>query len=273
MHKEVKSAADNGDIKKLRYIFVDSLDVDPTFVNYLDDLNYAKNVPEFFEKNQTLTPFRNDSSSWDVDYWIALKRDLQKNFSSERLEFMKKVAPLVHTEKYQRILAEREKKTQDRDMDKNATASIHTETLSGAAIHVQQSNVDYKKQESNKAAEREETHNGIDRGCLDNNGKVKHNKYVTNGAPVDEDTEYQNQKRREAAEQERLQREIKASNQAYAEQKRKEASELERPQREVRENNIKIEGYNQTAKKILGIVIVAALIVIILLIVFHIPQN
>ena len=37
MHKQVKEFLGKGDIRGLRYVFLDSLDVDPTFEDYQDD--------------------------------------------------------------------------------------------------------------------------------------------------------------------------------------------------------------------------------------------
>ena len=42
MKKEVKELIDNRDINRLKYIFVDALDVDPTFDNYIEMFNYCK---------------------------------------------------------------------------------------------------------------------------------------------------------------------------------------------------------------------------------------
>ena len=51
---EVKKCADRGDIKGLRYIFVDCLDVDPTFEKYKDDYEHCKKIPGMFEAYQEL---------------------------------------------------------------------------------------------------------------------------------------------------------------------------------------------------------------------------
>lgn len=107
MHSAVKKFADNGDLQRLKYVFVDCLDVDPTFEKYKEDFEYVKNVPGLIETNIELTPFRTNQNSWDEDYWIALKKDLAKNFSVERLEHMKAVAKVVHADKLKRILDER----------------------------------------------------------------------------------------------------------------------------------------------------------------------
>ena len=51
----VKKCAESGDIKGLHYIFVDCLDVDPTFEKYKSDYDYCKNISGFLEPYQELT--------------------------------------------------------------------------------------------------------------------------------------------------------------------------------------------------------------------------
>ena len=107
MHQEVKKSADAGDIKDLKYIFVDSLDVDPTFEEYLDDYNYCAEK-KLFERHKDLTPFADRQADWNDDYWEKIKRDLLKNFSRERLDHMRKVALVVNAEKVARLQKERQ---------------------------------------------------------------------------------------------------------------------------------------------------------------------
>ena len=42
MDIRIKNYADARDLKELKYIFVDALDVDPTFVRYEEEYNYCK---------------------------------------------------------------------------------------------------------------------------------------------------------------------------------------------------------------------------------------
>ena len=56
MFAEVKKCADNHDIKGLHYIFVDSLDVDPTFDKYREDYTYCKEIVGFFDNHVEMTP-------------------------------------------------------------------------------------------------------------------------------------------------------------------------------------------------------------------------
>ena len=107
MNTEIKKYADSGDIKSLKYIFVDSLDVDPTFARYEEEYNYCKSVPGLLEDHIELTPFRANKADWDEAYWTSLKMDLIKNFSDRRMSHMREVAKVFLADKMQRILAER----------------------------------------------------------------------------------------------------------------------------------------------------------------------
>jgi len=57
MDNKIKQLADSGKIKELKYIFVDSLDVDPTFLQYEEDYNYCRRI---LEPHQELTPLTDD---------------------------------------------------------------------------------------------------------------------------------------------------------------------------------------------------------------------
>lgn len=107
MHEEVKQYADSGDVKNLKYIFVDCLDVDPTFEKYREDYEYCKRGG-LFESHKDLTALSDNKADWDENYWQKLKNDLLKNFSGERLEHMVKVAKVVNAEKYARLQRERQ---------------------------------------------------------------------------------------------------------------------------------------------------------------------
>lgn len=95
------------DIKGLRYIFIDSLDVDPTFEKYEQDYNYCKGLSGFFEEYTEITILKQNPSDWNASYWDQLKRDLVKNFSQIRFEHMIKVAKVVYSEKIERLVSER----------------------------------------------------------------------------------------------------------------------------------------------------------------------
>ncbi len=108
MLAEVKKCADSNDIKGLHYIFVDCLDVDPTFEKYAEDFEYCKNINGFLVTHTNLTPIRN-RIGWDRAYWEQLKLDLMKNFSEERFSHMREVAEYIYADKIKRLKEERAK--------------------------------------------------------------------------------------------------------------------------------------------------------------------
>ena len=107
MDIQIKKYADARDLKSLKYIFVDALDVDPTFVRYEEEYSYCKAIPGLLEPHMELTPFVQDKTRWNESYWTSLKTDLVKNFSDRRMMHMREVAQVFLAEKMQRILAER----------------------------------------------------------------------------------------------------------------------------------------------------------------------
>lgn len=108
MNKKIKEYADKNEIKSLKYIFADALDVDPTFANYEEEYNYCK-AKGLLETHIDLTPFRSDATHWDAEYWTMLKMDLKSNFSDARMTHMREVAQVYLAEKVSRLLEEREK--------------------------------------------------------------------------------------------------------------------------------------------------------------------
>lgn len=102
MHDSVKKAADANDIKSLKYIFVDALDVDPTFEYYQEDYDYVK-TKGLFEPHRELSGLNDNTSTWNMDYWKKIKLDLPKNFSEKRLMHMREVAKVVYAEKIRRF--------------------------------------------------------------------------------------------------------------------------------------------------------------------------
>jgi len=107
MHTEVKKCVADNDIKGLRYIFADALDVDPTFEKYKEDYAYCKTINGFFEPFIECTRLSFDKNQWNRKYWNQLKMDILKNFSEKRYEHMIQVAQIVYAEKIQRLQKER----------------------------------------------------------------------------------------------------------------------------------------------------------------------
>lgn len=113
MDDMIKASADSNDLITLKYIFVDALEADPTFVRYEEEYSYCKSIPDLLEPHQELMPFSQDPVDWNEEYWTGLKMDLLRNFSDCRMMHMKDVAQVFLSEKVARILKERA----DADMD------------------------------------------------------------------------------------------------------------------------------------------------------------
>ena len=105
VHDIVKTCVEEHDIKRLKYIFVDCLDVDPMFTEYRDDYEYCINAPGLglVEAHIELTPLREDKSAWDLPYWNSIKRDLIKNFSQKRFQHMREVSKVVNASEIKKI--------------------------------------------------------------------------------------------------------------------------------------------------------------------------
>lgn len=111
MDSTIKRYADSGEIEHLRYIFLDSLDIDPTFESYKEDFDYCmKKNPGLFEEHKELSPFKSNPSEWNDSYWITIKKDLKKNYSLERFKHMMDVAKVVYDDKVKRIELERKER-------------------------------------------------------------------------------------------------------------------------------------------------------------------
>lgn len=239
MHSDVKKYADLGDIKRLKYIFLDSLDVDPTFEDYEEDYEYASKVPGLVEPYEELTPLIDNQSQWNENYWITIKRDLLKNFSIKRFEHMKKVARVIHADKLERIEKERV----------------------------------YQKIKEREACERERLLREIEENNL------KATRRAVNTESIEKEvTDYQKTKEREARERERLLREIEESNMKAAGQEvrtesinnginnyqRTNSQETQKRSKSARTP----EGSDMELKKIVGIAVAVVVVgaVIILLV-------
>lgn len=132
----VQKCRDAGDIRGLRYIFLDSLDVDPTFEKYKDDYAACKKIEGMFEPYVELTALSTSRSEWDMDYWVKLKYDQKQNFSEKRFEHMIEVAKFVNAEKVERLKAERAAK-QSR-IDEQITQITPRESVSNVKMQKSQ---------------------------------------------------------------------------------------------------------------------------------------
>ena len=167
MHAETKKCADSGDIKALRYIFVDCLDVDPTFEKYKEDYEYCKNVPGLFDAYQEMNGLISDEALWDKKYWEQLKVDLMKNFSRKRFEHMIKVAKVVYSEKVARLIKERSIGTSNIQREnkrvvapkvnvKSSESSISEEDMVKIEKKKKECEANYKRDEEKIRKDREE---------------------------------------------------------------------------------------------------------------------
>ena len=131
MNQQIKKYVDAGDIKSLKYIFVDALDVDPTFERYKEEYDYCKSLG-LLEPHIEMTAFQSDENQWNEEYWTSLKMDLMQNFSDERMAHMREVAKVFLSEKMEKILAERKEKTAGK------TDSISPSTLKATSTSEKQ---------------------------------------------------------------------------------------------------------------------------------------
>lgn len=146
MLSEVKKCANNNDIKGLRYIFVDCLDVDPTFEKYSEDYEYCKSIRGFLEPYKELTPLHAQRSNWNKNYYNQLKLDLMKNFSEKRFEHMVEVAKVIYADKIARLQQERKRKN----------TTISNQDINNSPIHATSSNNNSNKANVKISVENEE---------------------------------------------------------------------------------------------------------------------
>ena len=133
----IKKCIDEGDIKGLRYIFLDSLDIDPTFEKYKDDYAVCKKLDGLFEPYTELTPLFVNHAEWDMDYWGKLKYDLKHNFSEKRFEHMIEVAKVIYSEKIERLLAERSAKESINEKNSKVKESLQSTQQQSQSVKTQ----------------------------------------------------------------------------------------------------------------------------------------
>lgn len=107
MLKEINRCIENNDMIGLRYIFLDCLDVDPTFEKYKEGYDKVKTIDGFFENYVELHPLVDEKEKWNEDYWIQLKNDLRENFSEKRFMHMRKVAKVYFSDKISKLERQR----------------------------------------------------------------------------------------------------------------------------------------------------------------------
>ena len=103
-----------GGIKRMRYLFRESTDIDPTFEEYKKVFQLAKQHG-FVEEHEERTPFKSEAelktmnSDELIDYYITIKRDLAENLSEERMDYQIKLSQIIHSEKFKRFKEENKK--------------------------------------------------------------------------------------------------------------------------------------------------------------------
>ena len=238
MNSEIKKCADKNDIKGLRYIFADCLDVDPTFKSYEEDYEYCKKLKDFFVEYKEITPFKSNISEWNEDYWVKLKVDLLKNFSEKRFLHMIEVAKVVKADKIKRLEHKRreieaEKKRLERE--KQATASI---------IEAE------KKAREEKSRILSPENHAKKQQCVDP----------------------QEQQRREIEEEKRRLEREKQVTDSIIEAEKKAREEKSRMLREDNQTRVYRDVYpNDLSKKVMGIVIIVLVVILIIVLIeiFH----
>ena len=118
MLKEINRYIEYYDMIGLRYIFLDCLDVDPTFEKYKEGYDRVKTIDGFFEDYVELHPLVEEKEKWNEDYWIQLKNDLKENFSEKRFTHMREVAKVYFSDKISKLQLQRQKLEEARERKK-----------------------------------------------------------------------------------------------------------------------------------------------------------
>lgn len=147
MIAEVKKHIDNNDIKGIRYVFIDSLDVDPTFDKYRETYDECKNLAGLFEEYKELSELSPNKNSWNREYWKNIKIDLEKNFSKKRFEYMIEVAKVVYAEKVERL--NRERKLEKNENVQNTQSFIENNNIK-TVNSKQENSTSLKEEEDNR---------------------------------------------------------------------------------------------------------------------------
>ena len=100
MKKEYKAAVDAGEIKKVRMALSNELLLDPRGESFNEMLSYAvDHLPALFEDNKEASYTVPPKEQWDENFMFEVKRDLDYNFSKEKLAFYEAVVKVVGKDK------------------------------------------------------------------------------------------------------------------------------------------------------------------------------
>ena len=130
-------------------MYLDSLDVDPTFDKYRETYDECKNLAGLFEEYEELSELSPNKNSWNREYWKNIKIDLEKNFSKKRFEYMIEVAKVVYAEKVERL--NRERKLEKNENVQNTQAFIENNNIK--TVNSKQENTISLKEEEDKRLE------------------------------------------------------------------------------------------------------------------------
>lgn len=134
MLKEINRCIENNDMIGLRYIFLDCLDVDPTFEKYKEGYDRVKTIDGFFEDYVEIHPLIEEKEKWNEDYWIQLKNDLRENFSEKRFIHMREVAKVYFSDKIIKLQQQRvEEKKKELEWIKKQKITEQKEKNKGAS--------------------------------------------------------------------------------------------------------------------------------------------
>ena len=242
MHNEVKKRVEDGDIRGLQYVFVNCLDVDPTFEKYKEDFEYCcKNMPQMFARHADLTTHMdNNQNHWTDDYWNGLKVDLLKNFSKERFEHMRNVAKVVYADKVSRLIQGRQRE-QELELERERK----------------------KLEQENKRFEEEIRKN--------HNVQSRSNSYNISGDQSDRNTEVQlninktSRQQEQELELERERKKLEQENKRFEEESPKNRNIQNQPCNNTR--NVQGTGGAEIKKVMGAVLVIVALIVVILILI------
>lgn len=100
MKKDFKAAVDAGEIKKVRMALSNELLLDPRGESFNEMLKYAvEHLASLFEDNKEAPYTVPPKEQWDENFMFEVKRDLDYNFSKEKLAFYETVVKVVGNDK------------------------------------------------------------------------------------------------------------------------------------------------------------------------------
>lgn len=169
MNKQVKLFIDNRNLERVKFYFLNSLNIDPTFENYREDYEYAKKN-NVFEIHKDMMPFNNNKNSWNEEYFNSLQDDLNINFSERRLEHMIEVAKVVFREKIDKLEKERQGANKQSTINENNNVFNSGRDVKVNNSYVSNEQIEqHKKELEEKNKKREEENKNVRIEAVKNN--------------------------------------------------------------------------------------------------------